>query len=80
MEVSINASLLYAGSLLGEAQSEDRRLLHVRKEYGEKGHDVIVIDLDKMSASRFFNMKYFIFHSIALQLDMFGLAQVFNQL
>ena len=30
-------SLLYAGSLLGEAQSEDRRLLYVRKEYGEKG-------------------------------------------
>ena len=79
MEVLINASLLYAGSLLGEAQSEDRRLLHARKEYGEKGHDEIVIDLDKMSASRF-NMKYFIFHSIALQLDMFGLAQVFNQL
>ena len=79
MEVSINASLLYAGSLLGEAQSEDRRLLHVRKEYGEKGHDVIVIDLDKMSASRF-NTRYFIFHSIALQLDMFGLAQVFSQL
>ena len=61
MEVLINASLLYAGSLLGEAQSEDRRLLHVRMEYGEKGHDEIeiVIDLDKMSASRF-NMKYFI--------------------
>ena len=36
MEVLINASLLNAGSLLGEAQSEDRRLLHARKEYGEK--------------------------------------------
>jgi len=61
MEVLINASLLYAGSLLGEAQSEDRRLLHVRKEYGEKGHDEIVKDLDKMSASRYnLNISYFI--------------------
>ena len=59
MEVLINASLLNAGSLLGEAQSEDRKLLHVSKEYGEKGHDEIAIDLNKMSASRF-NMEYFI--------------------